>query len=139
VFEAHEEALLEAAQVRGGMYWHKGSASAPEVPYLVRTTPTGGETSLGARSARTEEIYARFIARKRASDKRLAGLKASLQDPHRLNRALRIGRVDPLIVNILNRLATSLLGEHFSVVGLPSPRVRGCGQHHVRRRRRRNT
>ncbi|MDZ4360082.1 MAG: GSU2403 family nucleotidyltransferase fold protein, partial [Variovorax sp.] len=117
VFEALEEALIEAAQVRGGMYWHKGSASAPEDPYLVRTTPTGGETSLGVRSAKTEEIYARFIARKQQSDERLAGLKASLQEHHRLNRALRVGRVDPLIVNILNRLAASLLGEHFRVVG----------------------
>ena len=117
VFEAHEEALIEAAQVRGGMYWHKGSTSAPEDPYLVRTTPTGGETSLGVRSAKTEAIYARFIARKRASDERLASLKAALQEHHRLNRALRVGRVDPLIVNILNRLATSLLGEHFRVVG----------------------
>ena len=117
VFEAFEEALIEAAQVRGGMYWHKGSASAPNDPYLVRTTPTGGETSLGVRSAETEEIYARFSARKRESAERLAGLKASLQEHHRLNRALRVGRVDPLIVNILNRLAASLLGEHFRVVG----------------------
>ena len=117
VFEAFEEALIEAAQVRGGMYWHKGSASAPNDPYLVRTTPTGGETSLGVRSAETEEIYARFSARKQESAERLAGLKASLQEHHRLNRALRVGRVDPLIVNILNRLAASLLGEHFRVVG----------------------
>lgn len=117
VFEAHEEALAEAAQVRGGMYWHKGPAAAPEASYLVRTTPAGAETSLGPRSADNEEIYRRFIARKRASDERLAGLKASLREHRRLNRALRVGRVSPLIVDILNRLATSRLGEHFRVVG----------------------
>jgi hypothetical protein len=117
VFEAHEEALHEAAQVRGGMYWHKGPAHAPEASYLVRTTPTGGETGLGSRSKATERIYAKFIERKRASDERLAGLKASLQEHRRLNRALRVGRVDPLITSILNRLALSNLGEHFRVVG----------------------
>ncbi len=117
VFEAHEDALSEAAQVRGGMYWHKGPASAPEASYLVRTTPSGGETSLGPRSAETEGICARFVERKRASDERLAGLKTSLQEHRRLNRALRVGRVDPLVVGILNRLAASQLGEHFRVVG----------------------
>ena len=117
VFEAHEEALAEAAQVRGGMYWHKGPASAAEASYLVRTTPAGGETSLGPRSPDTQQIYDRFTERKRASDERLAGLKTSLQDHRRLNRALRVGRVDPLIVEILNRLAASKLGEHFRVVG----------------------
>lgn len=117
VFEAHEEALVEAVQVRGGMYWHKGPVSTPEVSYLVRTTPAGGETSLGPRSPDTQGIYDRFTERKRASDERLAGLKASLQDHRRLNRALRVGRVDPLIVEILNRLAASKLAEHFRVVG----------------------
>ena len=117
VFEAHEEALLEAAQVRGGMYWHKGPAAAPEAAYLVRTSAAGAETSLGLRSADNEKIYRRFVARKRASDERLAGLKASLQEHRRLNRALRVGRVNPLIVDILNRLAASKLGEHFRVVG----------------------
>jgi hypothetical protein len=117
VFEALEEALAEAAHVRGGMYWHKGPASAPETRYLVRTTPAGGETSLGPRSATNERIYARFVERKRASDERVAGLKASLREHTRLNRALRVGRVDPLVVAILDRLAASKLGEHFRVVG----------------------
>ena len=117
VFEAHEEALVEASQVRGGMYWHKGPASAPEAAYLVRTSAAGAETSLGPRSVDNEEIYRRFVARKRASNERLAGLKASLQEHCRLNRALRVGRVSPLIVDILNRLAASKLGEHFRVVG----------------------
>ena len=117
VFEALEEALAEAAHVRGGMYWHKGPASAPEASYLVRTTPAGGETSLGPRSANNEHIYARFVERKQASNERLAGLKASLREHVRLNRALRVGRVDPLVVAILDRLAASRLGEHFRVVG----------------------
>ena len=64
-----------------------------------------------------ELIYARFFERKRASDERLAGLKASLREHVRLNKALRVGRVDPLVVAILDRLAASRRGEHFRVIG----------------------
>ena len=63
VFEALEEAQIEAAQVRGGMYWHAGPPTAPDARYLVRTTPAGAETSLGARKPETEAIYARFTQR----------------------------------------------------------------------------
>ena len=64
VFEALEEAQQDAAQVRGGMYWHAGSPSAPQAKYLVRTTPAGAETSLGARTLETEAIYERFTKRR---------------------------------------------------------------------------
>lgn len=117
VFEALEEAQEEAAQVRGGMYWHAGPPSAPDARYLVRTTPAGAETSLGARTPETEAIYARFTERKRASAERVRGLQAALVQQQRLNRALRVGRVDPLIVALLNRLASSQLSAHFRVVG----------------------
>lgn len=59
-FVAYEEALTEAAKVRGGMYWHKGPASAPDEAYLVRTSGSGSEKSLGLRSLNTEAIYASF-------------------------------------------------------------------------------
>ncbi len=117
VFEALEEAQEEAAQVRGGMYWHAGPASAPDAKYLVRTTPTGAETSLGPRTPDNEAIYQRFTQRKRESAERVAGLKAALEQHQRLNRALRVGRVDPLVVALLNRLASTQLAEHFRVVG----------------------
>ena len=78
VFEALEEAMEEAAHVRGGMYWHAGPHSSPDVKYLVRTTPAGAETSLGARTAETEAIYARFMQRKRESAERVSGLQAAL-------------------------------------------------------------
>ena len=117
VFDALEEAQAEAAQVRGGMYWHAGPASAPDAKYLVRTTPAGAETSLGPRTPENEAIYARFTQRKRECAERVAGLKASLAQHQRLNRALRVGRVDPLVVALLNRLASTQLSEHFRVVG----------------------
>lgn len=117
VFEAHEEALAEAAKVRGGMYWHKGPASAPDRQYLVRTSAGGGEKSLGPRSSETELIFERFQDRRRRSNERLAGLGAALIDQQRMNRALRVGRVDPVVVAILGKLAASALAEHFRVVG----------------------
>ena len=116
-FEALEEAQEEAAQVRGGMYWHAGPASSPDAKYLVRTTPAGAETSLGPRTPENEAIYERFTLRKRESVERVSGLKAALEQHQRLNRAVRVGRVDPLVVALLGRLASAQLTEHFRVVG----------------------
>lgn len=117
VFEALEEAQAEAAHVRGGMYWHAGPPSSPESKYLVRTTPAGSETSLGPCTPETEAIYARFTQRKRESAERVSGLKTALEQQQRLNRALRVGRVDPLVVALLGRLASTRLSPHFKVVG----------------------
>lgn len=99
------------------MYWHAGPPSAPEARYLVRTTPAGAETSLGPRTPENEAIYSRFMQRKRESAERMAGLKAALDQHRRLNRALRVGRVDPLVVALLARLADTQLNAHFRVVG----------------------
>lgn len=117
VFEALEEAQAEASHVRGGMYWHAGPPSSPESKYLVRTTPAGSETSLGPCTPETEAIYARFTQRKRESAERVSGLKTALEQQQRLNRALRVGRVDPLVVALLGRLASTRLSLHFKVVG----------------------
>ena len=84
VFDALAEATEEAAQVRGGMYWHAGPASAPESKYLVRTSPAGAETSLGPRTPETQAIYDKFMQRKQASAERLTGLKAALELGRRL-------------------------------------------------------
>ena len=116
-FEALEEAQEQAAHVRGGMYWHGGPASSPDAKYLVRTTPAGAETSLGPRTTENEAIYERFTLRKRESAERVSGLKAALEQHQRLNRALRVGRVDPLVVALLGRLASTQLSPHFRVVG----------------------
>lgn len=114
-FEALEEAQREAEQVRGGMYWHKGAAAG--AGYLVRTSTTGSEKSLGSRSPGTEAIYEAFRQRKEAAQARLAGLKEAVARHKRLNRALRVGRVDPIVVAILQRLSDTRLGDHFRIVG----------------------
>ena len=48
VFDALAEATEEAAQVRGGMYWHAGPASSPQAQYLVRTSPAGPKPAWGS-------------------------------------------------------------------------------------------
>ena len=47
----------------------------------------------------------------------MSGLKAALAQHQRLNRALRVGRVDPLVVALLGRLVSTQLSPHFRVVG----------------------
>lgn len=117
VFEALEEARAEAKSTEGGMYWHAGPAANPAAQYLVRTSRTGAEKSLGSRSADTEHIYERFMARKRDNEERVKALALQLEQHRRLNRALRVGRVEPLVVKLLGKLAATGLMEHFRVVG----------------------
>ena len=116
-FSALEEARQHAAQVRGGMYWHKGPPHAPEQAYLVRTSTMGAEKSLGSRSPSTEQIYSSFMQRKLIANERLRGLKKSVEKHQRLNRALPVGRVEKLVVELLNKLEDTQLGKHFRVVG----------------------
>ena len=117
VFEALEEARAEAKSTEGGMYWHAGPAANPAAQYLVRTSRTGAEKSLGARNAETEQIYERFMSRKRDNEERVKALALQLEQHRRLNRALRVGRVEPLVVKLLGKLAATGLMEHFRVVG----------------------
>jgi len=116
-FTAYEEAMAESTQLKGGMYWHRGSSANPENSYLIRTSAAGSEKSLGPRSPETEAIYTAFRQKKEASEQRLAGLSAALTSHQRMNRALRVGRVAPIVIDILNRLATSRLDAHFRIVG----------------------
>jgi hypothetical protein len=114
-FTALEQAQVEAEQVRGGMYWHKGADNAAD--YLVRTSASGSEKSLGARDGTTEKIYDAFKARKDELQSRVRGLKEAVDEHRRLNRALRVGRIDPMVTDILKLLDRTDLYSHFRVVG----------------------
>lgn len=110
-FTALERAQAEARQVRGGMVW------SSDGKYLVRTSPSGAQKSLGPRSPDTEAMHAAFHQRKERVQTRLRSLKDSVAQHERLNKALRVGRVPRIAVNILRRLADAGLAEHFRVVG----------------------
>ena len=112
-FTALEEARHAAKEVRGGMYWKPGG----KTDYLIRTSPTNSQKSLGPRDSSTEEIYAKFLERKVAIEAREKSLRSSLEQHQRLNRALRVGRAPGIVVEILNGIEKAGLSPYFTVVG----------------------
>lgn len=112
-FEALEAAQTQAAAVRGGMYWKTVNGR----DYLIRTSAGNAQKSLGLRTAETEAIQASFAARKMEAETRVKDLRATVQRHQRLNRALYVGRVPAVVVDILNMLHDQGVAEHFTVVG----------------------
>lgn len=112
-FQAWEDARKAAREVRGGMYWKR----AGQTDYLIRTSTSNAQKSLGPRTAETEAIHDGFFARKSAAEKREADLRNRVKLNQRLNRALHVGRTPAIVVDILNTLATAGLSEYFTVVG----------------------
>jgi hypothetical protein len=73
-FEAWESAQQKLEQVRGGMFWKE----TPSGSYLIRTSLSNSQKSLGPRTPETEAISDDFIQRKAALTSRIAN------DPHPL-------------------------------------------------------
>jgi hypothetical protein len=113
VFTSLERAVDEARSVRGGMVWVTSKGNQ----YLARTDTTGKQTGLGRRDERTEEIYARFHERKDRLEARVSSLKQEMAKHVRLNRALRVGRMPPVAVKVLQVLDAAGLGEMLRTVG----------------------
>lgn len=112
-FEALEQAQAQAATVRGGMYWKTQGGS----DYLVRTSTRNAQKSLGPRSAQTEAIYISFMQRKADAEARVKALGVALVRHQRMNRALFVGRVPTIVIDILQALQRSGVAESFTVVG----------------------
>lgn len=112
-FTEWERTAKNAAEVRGGMYWKKVHGRE----YLIRTSTTNAQKSLGPRSAETEEIYQKFIRRKEVLETRLKELNQQLVIVARLNRALFVGRAPQMLVDILAELNRTGIADHFLVVG----------------------
>jgi len=106
----------EALQTRGGMIWREISGGK----YLIRTSTKGRHKSLGPESPDTLQIYKNFTVRKAEVADRLARIGKAADEQRRLNRALRVGRVPTVVVNVLNSLEQAGLTEHFMVVGTHS-------------------
>ena len=113
VFEELRRAREACAQTRGGMIWRDIAGGR----YLIRTSRTGAHKSLGPESAQTQAIYRSFTERKAHNAERLAAIQAATNEQRRLNRALRVGRVPPIVVKVLNALDAAGIAEHFTVVG----------------------
>ena len=113
VFMALRGAEKTAQTVRGSMLWRSVHGKS----YLIRTNADNSQKSLGPRSADTEAVYDKFMARKKMSGERISGLRQALQLHQKLNRAHRVGRTPEIVVKILNQLHKSGISEHFTTVG----------------------
>ncbi|MBT2336317.1 hypothetical protein J7E49_20690 [Variovorax paradoxus] len=113
VFAETRRLRKEAAQFRGGMIWREISGHR----YLIRTSVKGTHKSLGPESEATAKIFQTFTQRKAALADRLASIEKTFEEQRRLNRALRVGRVPPVVVDVLNVLDKAGVSEHFTVVG----------------------
>lgn len=112
-FTEWERSVKESAEVRGGMYWkHQGKTD-----YLIRTSPSNSQRSLGPRSLETETIYGKFTERKASAEKRVKNLVVQLGMHKRMNRALFVGRAPQMLVDILAMIDRAGIVEHFTVVG----------------------
>jgi hypothetical protein len=112
-FRAFEEALQEAANVRGSMFWRTQNGA----DYLIRTSVTGLQKSLGPKTDALQSVYERFMQRKAESEERVKSLKAAVLQHQRLNRALRVGRTPKDVIAVLQALAAAGLSKHFLTVG----------------------
>lgn len=99
--------------VRGSMFWRTQSGT----DYLIRTSATGQQKSLGPKTAELQAVYERFTGRKAELEQRVKALKASVQQHQRLNRALRVGRTPKDVIAVLQVLSAAGLSKHFLTVG----------------------
>lgn len=112
-FTEWERSVKSAGEVRGGMYWKKQEGKE----YLIRTSPSNAQKSLGPRSPETEEIYTKFVQRKGDAEARVKALADQLAIHKRMNRALFVGRTPQLLVDLLAALERAGIADHFTVVG----------------------
>ncbi len=113
IFEEYVRVQERAQHFAGGMYWKRQGA----YEYLVKTLSHGRQHRLGARSAETERIYQEFVAGKVAAEGRERSLRDELRSAERLNKALKVGRVPPMVVAVLQTIEDAGLGRHFTIVG----------------------
>ena len=115
-FTAMRQAREAMRAFAGNMYWKKVGKGE----YLVRATLPNSQKGHGPRSPETQAIYDSFVSRKRAAEQRYQSLVETVAKMKRLNRALRVGRVPPIIVNVLNAIDEAGWSEGFTMIGSPA-------------------
>jgi hypothetical protein len=112
-WRALHQANRAALEVRGSMLWREQAGRK----YLIRVSSKGAQSSLGPETEKNQHIFERFMARKTALEDRQKQLKSSVGQHQRLNKALRVGRVPNVVVDVLNALDKAGLHNHFVTVG----------------------
>lgn len=118
-FEAWRSAKVRLDGYRGSMVWAKTKGSI----YLRRSYYDGRsgirkQTSLGVKSARTEQIRAEFQRGRSEAKIRYQDLSAALDRQASINRAVGLGRLPLIVAQILRALDEArLLGNSVRIVG----------------------
>jgi len=114
VFEVYEvRRLMLEKRYAGSMRWGERGGSR----YLLRKHGRS-ETSLGPRSAETEEMFRQFVEGRERVAEEVKTLQGRLERLAAVNGALGIGRVPKLTARILRRLGDAgLLGRTLHVIG----------------------
>jgi hypothetical protein len=113
VFLEWLRATQAAKKFAGGMYFKREGS----YEYLVKTSPDNRQSRLGPRDEKTEVTLRAFAEGKLKAETRLKSLRETLRECERMNKALRVGRVPNVVVDVLNELELGGLGGHFTVVG----------------------
>lgn len=117
-YAAYREARTRAGGYRGSMVWNEIKGRE----YLVRSSydKTGirRQTSLGVRSAKTEDIKQNYDQGRSAAEARLKDIRTVLTRQAAINRALGLGRVPLIGARIIRALDdTGSLGAGIRVLG----------------------
>jgi hypothetical protein len=113
LMRAQAEAREDAAQVRGSMIWRELRG----VRYLIRTSTTSAQKTMGPDSEDTQAIYERFMARTQAATARVKSLAARLEEQRKLNRVYGVGRAPNIIIKVLDALQKAGIASQFLTVG----------------------
>lgn len=113
IYRSLADAMRDLASVRGSMFWRAIDGRE----YLIRRSVRASQKSLGPRTPETEGIHDRFVQRKSAAQDRVRGLREKIIVHQRMNRALGIGLVPPIVVSVLRALDRAGLSDQFRVVG----------------------
>ena len=113
LMRAYAQAVDEAAQVRGSMFWRELRG----VRYLIRTSAQSAQSTIGVDSAETQAIFEKFMARKEAATARIKTLTERLGEQRKLNRVYQVGRTPAVVVKILQALTKAGIDGQFTTVG----------------------
>lgn len=113
VFAALAQARRSAAAFEGSMFWREVKGTQ----YLIRSTPSGAQKSLGTMTEEKRDVVEHFMAKKKMAEERVKSLSQELTVHQKLNRALRVGRAPSVVVDAINAIHNAGLSEHFIVVG----------------------
>ena len=114
LFDNYRTALAHAASYTYAMRWK----TVRNTEYLFRDRDRRGNgTSLGPRSAQTEDLLAAFTAGRGAAKERLHLIKEKIEEQARLNKALRLNRVPRVVARVLRELDQAGLYDSFTVIG----------------------